>query len=454
MATQTPKTTKTKIVIPPEGIEARIVDRGGVKVATYDAVVKEDDTDPATPNTDEVDVEDIFESEIPEVVEFPKTQLESMFEDLNFAVKADRQQDGFMAHVMRQPDSIGNNYVVPCNTLMDCGVFQFRTTDFFSFNGEIQRLNGGSGGIFNVKVFKIDRQPLKVARGTAIRPIAREVGLLNYSVPNPHIVDSPAGSSPNEDRMFQFMQQTEQRFNQLMQQMNKPAEQSEIEKLLLRKAIDRLDAPPQTSNNDPAEFMRGLMQQTAVMQAIGQGFAGMFNNTPPPPPEPTTMDTIIQVAELPVVQGLLGNLGNISEQYATSKLGAPAVNIQQNPAQPQPTMTNETQELITDLITELESENPLNADNEFIKELAEDYPDAAEMIKESCQIMQFEQVVQMMIVRTQKMNPNPFVEFIDVAASQAAGHYVWNERGTKMLARLQEFYNFVRNVDAVAAAPA
>jgi len=42
------------------------------------------------------------------------------------------------------------------------------------------------------------------------------------------------------------------------------------------------------------------------------------------------------------------------------------------------------QELITDLIDELESENPLNADNEFIKELQMNYPDQADMIIMAC----------------------------------------------------------------------
>jgi len=55
-------------------------------------------------------------------------------------------------------------------------------------------------------------------------------------------------------------------------------------------------------------------------------------------------------------------------------------------------------------------------------------------------------VVHTLSTLTANMDPHPFIPFLDVPATQAAKAYVWNERGNKMLARLQEFYTFVRSL--------
>lgn len=460
--TTTPK-TKTEITLPDDGADAKIVERVDGKTVTYEAKVKQHEvTETDNEATGDISYQDIMEFDFSDVKETPKTPLEKMFELIRLAVERDGEPDNFFASVMRQADPINarNNY--PCSVAMDLGSFQFRSTDMFGFSHALQQLNHNSGGVFNVNIYTNEQRPLEVfykPKGSSPHAGGKlPVGLRGYAVPNPIKDDTTTGNPANaQTDLMQFLinaqEKADQRFETFLREMNKPKEQSTLEKALEQKLINDLVNPPAPQTSQ----LETTLATMFAMPVMVEKMASKMFPEPATPAEPTALDTVTKVLEVPAVANLLSAGGEIAEAWAVNRI--------QNAAQPpqqqngttqaqaqaqyveQATEPNEMQELIEDLIEELESENPLDGTNEFINELNDDYPNQAAQLKQTCKIMSFDQVVQTLGVMTQAMQPHPLIPFLDMEQTQAQGKFIWNERGTKVIVRLEEFYNYVKTVE-------
>lgn len=455
--------TKTEIVpVIDDTVEAKVVERKGSKgenlgsTVTYTAPVKEIEVENEDDIEDEGDLDlSAFEADEPEVGQnytIPQTPLDAMFHNISYCVQ-NGEQDLFFASVFRVADPIGSRYRIPCIGGMELGMFQFTTRDRFGFLGELHRLNNKSGGHFNVAIFRHDSTPLYIlipphGRYNTAAPTEsnRQIGIVNYGIPDQQIDDTTTGA-PNDSNaaLMAYMDKAEQRFETLMREVvGRPKEPSVLEKALEAKMIKDLTDPTPPPTNGIEQIMMNMFAMPVMVEKMSKR---MFPE-PPTPSEPNGFDRAAQILDLPPVAGLLNSVGNISEAWAISKLQqqAGSAPTQQNPTQQPTEQETEMQELMSDLIDELESDTPFNADNEFLKELQTDYPTQAAMITGLCKGMAFEGVLNMLIGSTGNLNPNPFHQFWDIPATNQTQSIVWNERGQKLLIRLQEFYEYVKTV--------
>lgn len=470
MATAGQEKGKAKTEVKPvidDTVEAKVVERKGSKgenlgsTVTYTAPVKEveiDDTENDDENEDNIDLS-IFENEsqieIGQNYTIPKTGLDLMFHNISYCVQ-NGEQDLFFANVFRVADPIGSRYKRPCIGGMELGMFQFTTRDRFGFIGELHRLNNQSGGNFNVAIYRHDSTPLYVlipphGRYNTAAPMEsnKQIGIINYGIPDPH-TDEPAttaNGTGSDAVLLAHIEKSNERIENLVREViGKPREPSALEKAMEQKMLNDLLNPPEPKSNGLEQMMLNMFAMPVMVEKMAKR---MFPE-PATPTEPNGFDRAAQILDLPPVAGLLGSIGNISEAWAISKMNAQAGNTtdQQNQTeQPeQNEMNSEMQDLMNDLIDELESDRPFNSDNEFLKELQTDFPSQAEMIINTCKALEFPEVVKMLIGATANLNPNPFHQFWDIAETNKTNTIVWNERGNKVLTRLQEFYEYVKTV--------
>lgn len=462
-ATEQKKIKKTEVTIPAD-TKAKVTERIGNQTVTFEAEVKQNEVEIETENNDQTkdttdenfDFADLEREDFEPNQQIPKTDLEKMFDRLEMAIQMQSLQDSFIAMIVRQPDAAMNiKYNAPCGYVTNCGYFQFTTRDLFNFDAAIQDRNGNSGGIFNIRIFKNDQTPLLLKRNrydydSRHLPEYTEVGLVNYPVANPvkaDIIPLQNGQSNIENMLLSYMEKTESRFESLLQQMNKPKEQSTLEKALEQKMLNDLLNPPERNGLGGFEqTMATIMAMPVMVEKMSEK---MFPQ-PPVPVEPDIFDKAEKILKIPAVSGAVDSILNISESFAASKMANAGTNTtaQQNPAQDQnlePEQNTEMLELLNDVIAELESDNPLDATNEFIQTLQTEFPTQADQLQSTCKIMSFDQIVQ--LLGAQKLIPHPFVPFLDLEQTQATSQYVWNARGVKMVERLKEFYEFVKSIE-------
>lgn len=450
-----PIRTKTELKVNDE-TPAKVIERKDGKTITYEATVSEKevigDSEDETFGFDEENEDFVNASEVglpfieESFAQIPKTKIEKMFDNIRSAIKEDRVEDSFFAMVVRMPDNIGARFSYPCSTQMELGIFQFTSRDIFNFAGEIQRRNQNSGGIFNVKVYRQDQTPLVIYRRLRgqMHVETTEVGMLNYSVPNPIREESnnatTNGNNGVENQIMALIEKQDERFNAMMQQINAPKEKSLVEKAFEAKILQDITNPPQQTNG--LEAMQTMMMQMFAAPAMIDGFTKRMFPEPTPPEQKDWLDKATQVFEMPVTQQLLGKLGDIGEAIAISRL--PPV---QNPVDNDETEADEKEDmqiLLETIIEELESERPLDGNNPTIIELRADFADNFDDLQTTCQTLPFDSVFALLVNKSTKMQPSPFVPFLDIEATKAANKYVWNERGNKLLVRLQEFYEYIK----------
>jgi hypothetical protein len=471
MATAGQEKGKAKTEVKPvidDTIEAKVVDRKDANgntvgsTVTYTAPVKEvnkDDTENEDENEDNFDLpifENESQNEIGQSYTIPKTGLDLMFHNISYCVQ-NGEQDLFFANVFRVADPIGSRYKRPCIGGMELGMFQFTTRDRFGFISELHRLNNQSGGNFNVAIYRHDSTPLYVlipphGRYNTAPPVEsnNQIGIINYGIPDPQTDEAAiAGNgSDNNAALLAHIEKSNERMEGLIREViGKPREPSALEKAMEQKMLNDLLNPPEPKSNGMEQMMTTMFAMPIMVEKMAKR---MFPE-PPTPTEPNGFDRAAQILDLPPVAGLLGSIGNISEAWAISKMNAQGNNATdqqgQNQTQPeQNEMNSEMQDLMSDLIDELESDRPFNADNVFLQELKAEFPNQAGMIINTCKALEFPEVVKMLIGATANLNPNPFHQFWDIAETNKTNTIVWNERGNKVLARLQEFYGYVKTV--------
>ena len=433
-----------------------------VKRVNYTAKVKENDvieTDENTENPDENFDNENDDSFIDnESDEIPKDKLDKMFDDI------ERVSSGinsvFFAKVTRQPDSLSDNFFNRCGGEMPLGVFQFSLRDRFNFIPQIQKINGNSGGYFNILIFDGQQKPLgwSYRIGYSRETGFKHIGCHNVLVPNPALIETPnANGQPQQNgslemvfgKMAEMMQQNH---NQLMQVINRQPEKSTLEKAIEQKMLNDLLNPPQQQASGFEQTMASIMAMPVMVEKMS---AKMFP-APPVEREPTTLDTIQSIVAMPVVENTATAVLNGLSLLIESKMQEKQQGVIQNlpnevVINPQPnqittaTETDDMKELLQDVIEELESDSVLDDKNEFLIELKSDYPTQTMMITSLCKTNTFENVLQLLITQADSAKPvNPFAEFLDVAETQKQQKYVWTERGNKLIKRLNEFYEFAK----------
>jgi hypothetical protein len=339
------KTLKQTTVVIPDDTTARVSEKIGNKTVSYEAKIEESET--PVIDHDDNDTEDtehifsntrLFERESEPVQEIPKSPLEIMF---NRVAEMAATGEILYATINRTPDNMTDRYNVPCNQAMSLGIVQFTTNDLFDFIPNIQRLAGNTGGKFNVLVYHANRQPMMHFRqmangyrdGDGVQVGAQLV------IPNPVVDAQPNGAPANNNfdilQIVQTMQdRADARMMQLVESLNKPKEKSEIESLLMQKAMDKLMAEPVPVKDDFSieRTMANIMQSATVMASMGDAFAKMLNREAPPVPEKTWLDQAKEIGELPLVQNVIERIADVAE--------AAAVNKMQLPAAPNPTPQN------------------------------------------------------------------------------------------------------------------
>jgi hypothetical protein len=454
-ATEPKKTIKRTQVIIPEDTKAKIVERIGDKTVSYDATVEETETViqndiDATDADENFDDADLFsgESETPLQV-VPKSPLEIMFERVSEIVASN---EFLFASVNRTPDAMTDRFNVPCNQPMSLGAVQFGVNDLFSFVPNIQRLAGNTGGRFNVLVYRQDQTPLLYFRRMRHGIVDGEgihIGAMLY-IPNPAPVEnSQQQHNNNGNDMLTIIREmndrSDARMQTLLESMNRKPEKSEIEQLLMQKAMEKLMTEPAPRDDFSMEkTMASIMQSGVVMASFGDAFAKMLNRDPTPIPEKSWLDNAKEVMEMPVVQSVIERVADVAEAAAVKNMQLPPATIE-NPQQQE--TTDDMQELIVTLITELESDRPLDHTNPTLVLLQNDYPDKMDMLQGFCQSLPFDVAVTTLGNMANKIVPHPFLPFLDVKKSQEQKQYIWNERGEKAMIRLAEFFEYVKVAD-------
>ena len=447
-------TTKSKIVIP-DGTKATIREQIGGKDVVYEAEIKEDDTQDTT---EDIVSEDFLEfDEMPNTPQIPKGSLDLMFDDISFAIEMDNHYDMFFAKLLRQPDTFTDKFNVPCRDIIEIGVIQFSTQDRFNFIPAIQEANSNSGGRFAVSIFDSNYKPLQVAKGRALQPIYRDIGLASLIVPNPKlkpVIDNNGNTSNNDSHianaLIEIAKINQANHQQILQALNARPEKSTLEQAIEQKVLNDILNPPQQNNNgnDSSNIIANVMGNIAVVQAIGDGLARSLNREPPPPPEKTWVDNFREVADLPITQKLIERVGDIGEAVAVAKLNLAAGNQEiQNPHSETVDMANDNQQLITDILTELESDSVLNAENQTIQELASEFPTQFEELVITCKTAPFDVVFNILLNRTSKMQPSPFIPYLNLDETRTQNKYVYNELGEKVVKRLQELHTYLQTVN-------
>lgn len=451
--------TKTKVVIP-EGTTVEVLEHQGNKTMTYQAEIKEDDTNDETETNGRLnDIEDYSGiDEMPNTPTIPKSQLDIMFDDINYAVENENLYDTFFAKLMRQPDAISDKFIVPNRDIVELGVIQFSTQDRFNFIPAIQDANNNSGGRFAITIYNSDYKQLEVMRGrVSIHAEPRPVGLI-LVVPNPQpkATNSLAtgnapdvGTSAILSKMVEIQQQNH---NQLMQVLNRKPEKSTLELAIEQKVLNDILNPPKP-NNGGNDVVADVMRSAAVVASLSDAFARNLNREPTPQPEPDWIDKFNKASENPVMKEIAERgitlFENIGNHLAVKALNLPTdgeATTTENPMQQQPQQLTQTQELILDIIEELESDNALDATNETIKELSTDFPEQYQELTMFCKNASFEFIFDQLLKRTANIQPSPFIPYLDLNETNAQQKYVWNETGIKLQGRLRELYEYLKTV--------
>lgn len=457
MSTIKPIKTKVELKVAND-TPAKVTERKDGKVVQYEATVSEREivgNDEEEVNGFESESEfdlDANEVGLPFVEEqgeeVRKTKLQVMFSHVQSAVKDDHKEDYFYAFVVRQPDGIDSRYNVPCGREMELGTFQFTSRDMFKFPIEIQKRNGNSGGLFNVSIYNQDQTPLVLYRRLKNRMFTSEivVGMQNYSVANP-IRDESINTNGNqsagvESQIMALIEKQDERFNAMLERLNAPKEKSLLERTMEEKMMRDLISPPPPPSNGIEQMMPMMMQWLSAPAMIARMTETAFP-TKPLPEQKDWLDKAAQVFEMPVTQQLLGKLGDIGEAIAISRL-PPIQNPSPNNDDEELDEKDDMQILLETVIEELESDRPLDKDNPTIKELRADFSDQFDDLQTTCQTLPFDSVFALLVNKSTKMQPSPFVPFLDIEATKAANKYVWNERGNKLIERLTEFYEYVK----------
>lgn len=454
----------TKVVLD-EDAKAMVTEQLGGKTLHYEATIKQDE------NANEVEGEDedggfddetgySFESETP-YQEIPKDPLTSMFDALREAARS--SDEVFIANIFRRQDFMNDSFNVPCAVDSQFPPLQFSARDIFTFVSTIQKHNNNSGGRFTVRVYRQDGTPVKTIIGRNRAYVEVDLGIAMLAVPNPTReqidLNSPQqnGNGNGNGGINKVLEMIVESQRQMQMEMLKlqyqRTEPSGIEKQILEASLQRMLNPPPPVSNGLEHSMAQIMAAPIMVQKMVE------RAFPEPilPHEPTTMDTIKDVMSLPVVESVMNGVMNMADAALAAKMTAGEQNPSQPAAdtefddfvdEPQPQELSQAdiqmQDLIEDVIEELKSDRPLNAENPMIQKLSQDYAEQLPQLKDVCKIMTFDQTLALLMQKTERVSPNPFMPFLNLEETQRQSAIIWNQEGEKLRVRLNEFYEYIK----------
>lgn len=470
----------TEVVIP-KGTKAEVVEHVGGKTLVYEAEVKKQDIPEIDEresefngNDNERDFERFDTEDYQPNTPIVRTPLDQLFDNIGLAIKQQDIYDVLTAKIVRMPDAIADRFNTPCREVSELGIFQFSIRDRFDFLPQIQRLNADSGGRFVITVYDAEYQPLNYRPVNASihsweRPITASL-LVQNPIIKPIAEQQNNNSGGGNDtliiRVLERMEQSNQEFRRTMlEQLNRRPEKSVLEMALEQKITNEILNPSASKGFDVNEFTQTIMTQGAVMAGLGEAFNKMIFREPAAPPEPTTFDMVMKVADHPVTQQLAGKVMDIVDAAAATQMAIAQKNagIADAPEaqseyefDPMPENNpnhidnfelddnNNMQELITDIVTELESDNPLDGSNVIVQNLQTKFPRQFNMLTMACKGASFDDVFKMLLEQTVTIEPYPFKPYLDTEASQQQNDYIFNAQGLRMKVRLNEFYNYIQ----------
>jgi hypothetical protein len=428
------------------------------KVLEYNAPVKiyESTEDETAENSDESENENgDFSFQAMDFSDIPKDKIDIIFDDIEqFEIDNQNQNGYYFAKLTRIPDAMTDSFYLPCNNEMPLGVFQFSINDRFSFVPAMQKQNNNSGGRFNIQIFDAERKLLKVFIGydnpysPRKQEIYKPVGASNILIPNPVKEDLPQAASGLEsvlNKMIEMQRESNQQILNAIRQNNSGKTTGEFVQEII--AIKQLF--PEQKN----DFMQQLIAAPVMMETFAlQMRESMKRPEPVPPQERTGFDKFMEFSQTPLAQNLIAKVSDIAEAVASAKIAQSNPELMKqlqanNEAETETEQTENGEEMklfITDLKTALESDTEINADNAMIQKLAADFGESYGMVKMLCQSLPFENVFQMLLQRTQNIQPYPFNDYLDLEQTQIQQKFVWNERGQKALVRLEKVYLFLK----------
>lgn len=384
----------------------------------------------------------------------PENRLAEMFSEIRDAEETENET--FVAIITRRADNLNDNFRRPCLQNMNFQPLQFTSDYFLSFVSLIQKYNGNSGGRFDIVICDQKGEPLNI-------------GLSNFVIADPIIEEKPA--TPISDRndldtlalVDRIMQQSDQRFAELVKIMRDEKKEDEFTQLAKEKfRNDVLNPQPQTGFN-PEKMIENVMGSLAVTTALAEGFGKIINREPAAEKEKGILETLITNDAVidragNVVENLTAAFANMAASRAqpqpppqyppqySNPAGYPPLPQQPPPQQqpePQQPIVNtvppeaqqEMENIVNEIIAEIESENPLDETNEKINALKTDKPEIFQMLVMACQIQSFEQLLD----RLENLVPDTFDQFYDDKDEL-------NERGAKVEERLQVLYNYFKSI--------
>lgn len=357
-----------------------------------------------------------------------------------FDALADEGEENYLIMITRLPDLPSESYNRP--QVMYPATFppmQCNASALPSFVQEIQKLNGNSGGRFDVRACLLSGHTIS------------EAELTNFVVPNPprNEHSESAGNGLNEMmQMFERMNADNNARIERLIEAAKPQE-SEMQELAKQMLMKRLlaDDKPQSVNLE--ETMMKMFMMPSMVEVYAEKMRDAMNGGKQADNAPTWM----KLLDSPFGQIIGEKAGTIAENLSQLAVVAASAKAQQvaqpNPepvqngiVQPQPIAPSEEidemKELVKDIFDELENGEPFNDDNEFLQTLKEDYPMEATFVEMLCQKESYEQLIRMLGEKA----PELFEGLISV--DPVTGQQAFNERGAVVFPRLEEFYLYMR----------
>lgn len=464
--TRTPRTpptpaepiTKVKIEIPEEGVETRVTQTPAGQTFEFDATIKPDREELESEN---IDFNEILLDNIEDVQDIPKTSLEKMFDDLRHGIKEHGIYDQFFANITRLPDSMTDKFFNPCRDQIPGMVVQFNTSDQFNFIPALQNINGDSGGRFNIRVYDINQQPLEIPNPLTFDRTLKPIVLSNLYVPNPPpkpITDNTQNPLTLFTEAINKLDQKQRDFEQkIFNEINRKPEKSTLEIAMEQKMIDLIVNGNQQGSSQLETTLATMFGMPVIVEKMAKK---MFPDAPASIAEETTWDKVAKMVETPAGQKFVERVGDAVEKVPTALLmmrgnsnGQPPASPFteppdiQNPMQNTNTvdMTEEeltpAEELLNSILNELNSDNPIDATNETIKQLGAIYPIESTIIVSMCKSMTFADILQILSSRY----PFAFEGVYETVLDEKQQPLVrYTELGERLIGRLEEFYKFVR----------
>lgn len=458
MATTTARTTARRAATPPEDLgedKARVT-----QVTTKEFIEKKDEKNTATqsPTASAPTISSVPPAFFlnPHTSANPRNSLAYLAEILS-----EDGEDQYVAIITRLADVYNDNFHSPSFADQNFPPMQFSPQGMMiNFIPSVQKFNNNSGGRFSIVVCQMNGEPIDGAR------------LTNFVIANPPRTEAPITNGNGSDAgivalMREMMEQNQRNMRDMIAsiQAGKSDRLQELaEQVMLKKLTE--DSKPSASFE---EMMMKMFTMPAMVETMAESFRNAMNGGAK---ESDDSPTWMKVMNSPFGEkigeragGILEGLMALGSQIAQQKMqqSPPAAAYQPpyqpppqeivtveplpNPAQDQTVKDDETTEedemknLIEDIVGELESENVIDDNNEFMKELAEDYPMEAEFVKMLCKSQPFEKLTAMLMQKA----PSAFEGMVELSEDGKTPRL--NERGVKVENRLREFYEYYRAKD-------